>query len=67
MATEADVWRTAFIIAEQYGPGGAGFAAQMAHSFRIGGKMDAHKVWVSIMERVEALTAPEKPDGITVQ
>lgn len=67
MATESDVWRTAFIIAEQYGPEGVSFAAQMAHSFQIGGKLEAHKVWVSIMEKVEALTCPEKPDGVTLQ
>jgi hypothetical protein len=67
MATEADVWRTAFIIAEQYGAEGVGFAAQMAHSFQIGGKLEAHKVWVSIMEKVEELTAPETPERIKLQ
>jgi hypothetical protein len=43
------------------------FAAQMAHSFQIGGKMEAHKVWVSIMEKVEELTCPETPHGVSLQ
>ncbi|QRG05912.1 hypothetical protein EZH22_23280 [Xanthobacter dioxanivorans] len=56
MVSEEDVWRTAFIIAEQYGPEGVAFAARMAESFEIGGKMDEHRAWVAIMTRVESLT-----------
>lgn len=37
MATETDVWRTAWIIADEYGAEGVGFAAEMAKSFEIGG------------------------------
>lgn len=54
--TEADVWQSAWIIAEQYGAEGVNFAAQMAQSFEIGGKLDAQKVWLSIMQKVEVLT-----------
>ena len=57
MATETDVWRTAWIIADEYGADGVSFAAQMAKSFEIGGKAEDQKVWVSIMEKVEALTS----------
>lgn len=56
MPTESDVWQSAWIIAEQYGTEGVSFAAQMAQSFEIGGKVDAQKVWLSIMQKVEALT-----------
>lgn len=56
MVSEEDVWRTAFIIAEQYGAEGVAFAARMAESFELGGKMDDHKAWVAIMTRVESLT-----------
>lgn len=57
MPTELDVWQSAWIIAEEYGPEGVGFAAQMAHSFEIGGKLDEQKVWLSIMQKVETLTS----------
>jgi hypothetical protein len=57
MATETDLWQTAWIIAERYGAEGVGFAAEMAHSFRIGGKFDAHEAWRSITQKVETLTA----------
>jgi hypothetical protein len=67
MATETDAWQAAWIIAEQYGPEGVEFAAQMAHSFQIGGKMDSYKVWVSIMEKVETLTSPQLRDSGTAQ
>lgn len=60
MATETDVWQTAWIIAAEYGTEGVGFAARMAHSFEIGGKVDTQKVWMSIMEKVETLTSPEE-------
>ncbi|MFS8038133.1 hypothetical protein ACI7BZ_14450 [Xanthobacter sp. AM11] len=56
MVSEADVWRTAFIIAEQYGEEGVAFAARMAESFEIGGKVEEHRAWVSIMSKVETLT-----------
>lgn len=59
MVSEADVWRTAFIIAEQYGAEGVAFAARMAESFEIGGKMEEHRAWVSIMAKVETLTAED--------
>lgn len=61
MVSEEDFWRTAFIIAEQYGPEGVAFAARMAESFEIGGKMEEYRVWVSIMSKVETLTGP--PDA----
>lgn len=57
MVTETDVWQSAWIIAEQYGAEGVGFAAQMAQSFEMGGKLDAQKVWLSIMQKVEELTS----------
>lgn len=63
MATETEHWQAAWIIAEQYGDEGVDFAARMAHSFQIGGKMDAHKDWMSIMEKVGILTSGEHPDG----
>ncbi|MEP9353104.1 hypothetical protein ABLE93_05835 [Xanthobacter sp. KR7-65] len=59
MVTEEDVWRTAFIIAEQYGPEGVAFAQRMAESFEIGAKVEEHRVWVSIMSKVSALTQEE--------
>ena len=58
MATETDVWRTAWIIADEYGAEGVDFAARMALSFEIGGKTEDQKVWASIGEKVEALTSP---------
>jgi hypothetical protein len=67
MATETDTWQAAWIIAEQYGQEGVAFAAQMAHSFQIGGKMDSYKVWVSIMEKVETLTSPQLHDDAAAQ
>ncbi len=57
MASEADVWQSAWIIAEEYGPEGVDFAAQMAQSFEIGGKTDAQQVWLSIMQKVDILTS----------
>jgi hypothetical protein len=62
MATETDAWQAAWIIAEQYGREGVDWAARMAHSFQIGGKMDAYKDWMSIMEKVDTLTAPGAQD-----
>jgi hypothetical protein len=63
MATEADCWQTAWIIAEQYGAEGVGFAAEMARSFEIGGKIDADQAWRSIARKVETLTAPAGSNG----
>lgn len=60
MATQTDIWRAAWIIAEQYGEEGVGFAAQMAQSFELGGKVDAQKAWLSIMEKVETLTTDKQ-------
>jgi hypothetical protein len=57
MATETDAWQAAWIIAEQFGREGVDFAARMAHSFQIGGKMDSYKDWMSIMEKVDTLTS----------
>jgi hypothetical protein len=67
MATQTDVWRAAWIIAEQYGAEGVSFAAQMAHSFEIGGKIEAQREWLAIMEKVETLTSQEQSDGATAQ
>jgi len=63
MATETDLWQTAWIIAEQYGDDGVGFAAEMAHGFRIGGKIDAFQAWVSIARKVEMLTTEAGANG----
>lgn len=63
MVTEEDVWRTAFIIAEQYGPEGVAFAYRMAESFELGGKVEAHRTWVSIMTKVEELVQDEEDDA----
>jgi hypothetical protein len=60
MATQTDLWQAAWIIAEQYGVEGVGFAAQMAQSFEIGGKVEEQKVWLAIMEKVEILTVGER-------
>lgn len=57
MATETDLWQTAWIIAEQYGAEGVDFALGMANSFRSGGKTDAEKAWLSVAQKVETLTA----------
>jgi hypothetical protein len=57
MATETDAWQAAWIIAEQFGREGVDFAARMAHSFQIGGKMESYKDWMSIMEKVDELTS----------
>jgi hypothetical protein len=62
MTTETDVWQTAWIIVEQYGAEGVGFAEQMAQSFKFGGRVDAQRVWMSIMEKVEILTLQEASD-----
>ncbi|MFG1465662.1 hypothetical protein V5F77_22525 [Xanthobacter sp. DSM 24535] len=63
MVTETDLWQTAWIIAEQYGAEGVGFAAEMARSFKIGGKMDAHDTWISIAQKVQTLTAEPHASG----
>jgi hypothetical protein len=63
MATETDAWQAAWIIAEQYGREGVDFAARMAHSFQIGGKMDDYRDWMSIMEKVDTLTSQEGQGG----
>jgi hypothetical protein len=67
MATQTDVWQAAWIIAEQYGAEGVNFAARMAQSFEVGGKVDAHNVWLSIMEKVATLTSQEQSDGAAKQ
>ncbi len=59
MATETDTWQAAWIIAEQYGRDGVEWAARMAHSFQIGGKIDSYKDWMSIMEKVDTLTSQQ--------
>ncbi|MFG1403078.1 hypothetical protein [Xanthobacter sediminis] len=56
MVNEQDLWRTAWIIAEQYGAEGADFAATMAQSFEIGGKQEEQEVWLAIKHRVEEIT-----------
>lgn len=56
MASDEDMWQTAWIIAEQYGAEGVDFAASMAQSFEIGGKMEEQQVWLTIKHRVEELT-----------
>jgi hypothetical protein len=63
MATETDLWQTAWIVAEQYGAEGVGFAAEMALSFQIGGKTDAYQTWLSIARKVETLTAAAGSNG----
>jgi len=63
MATETDLWQTTWIIAEQYGAEGVGFAAEMARSFKAGGKIDAQEAWLSITQKVETLTAAARPNG----
>lgn len=67
IATQTDLWQAAWIIAEHYGAEGVGFAAQMAHSFKIGGKIEEQKVWLSIMEKVDVLTSQEKSDRARAQ
>ena len=56
MPDQKDLWRAAWIIAEQYGPEGVAFAAQMAQSFEIGGKDRELRAWRSIAEKVQELT-----------
>jgi hypothetical protein len=63
MATETALWQTAWIIAEQCGTEGVGFAAEMAQSFKIGGKIEAQEAWLSIAQKVETLTAAARPNG----
>jgi hypothetical protein len=63
MATETDAWQAAWIIAEQYGRDGVEWAARMAQSFQIGGKMESYKDWMSIMEKVATLTSQEAQDA----
>lgn len=63
MATETDAWQAAWIIAEQYGREGVEWAARMAHSFQIGGKLDSYKDWISIMEKVDTLTSQQGQSG----
>ncbi len=63
MATEIDLWQTAWIIAEQYGGEGVAFAAEMARSFDICGKIEAYDAWLSITQKVELLTATAARHG----
>ena len=67
MTTQADHWQAAWIIAEQYGAEGAAFATQMAHSFKIGHKTDAHQTWLSIAAKVDALTSRERSGPAATQ
>lgn len=67
MASDMDVWQTAWIIAEQYGAEGVDFAARMAQSFEIGGKTDDQQVWLAIMHKVAELTRDEGVDGDIVE
>ena len=53
MVTETDLWKTAWTIAEQYGAEGVGFAAEMAHSFKLGEKTSDQQVWLLVMQKVE--------------
>jgi len=55
VATETDVWRTAWIIANEYGAEGVDFAGQMAKSFEIGGKAQDQKIWLAIIEKLPVL------------
>jgi len=55
------------LIADRYGSESVSFAAQMAHSFETGGKTDAQKAWLSIMERIHTLTSLENSAGTTPQ
>lgn len=63
MANEQDMWRTAWIIAEQYGAEGVEFAASMAQSFEIGGKHEDQQTWLAIMQRVRELTQEAASTG----
>jgi hypothetical protein len=67
MTTETDAWQVAWILAEQYGAEGVHFAANMAHSFQIGGKIDEQKAWLSVMEKVDTLTSEESSSAATLQ
>ncbi|HMK88972.1 MAG TPA: hypothetical protein VK446_04975 [Methylocystis sp.] len=44
-----------------------GFADEMARSFEIGGKDLEPKIWRSIKDRVEALTAVQESGGALAQ
>lgn len=62
MTSETDEWQAAFIIAEQFGAEGVDFATQLAESFRIGGKAEEHRSWMSIVKKVDQLTADMEPE-----
>jgi hypothetical protein len=55
VTTEADLWQTAWIIAQQHGTNGPAFAAPMADSFKLGHKLAAYRAWLSIAAKVNAL------------
>lgn len=59
MPSDVELWRTAWVIAEQYGSEGVDFAAEMAQSFESGGKTFEQGVWLAIMYKVEEITAGE--------
>jgi len=42
---------------------GIRFAAEMARSFTIGGKIDPQEAWLSITQKVETLTAAARSNG----
>jgi len=65
--SQKKLWSAAWIIAEQYGAEGVGFADEMARSFEIGGKDLEPKIWRSIKDRVEALTAVQESGGALAQ
>ena len=56
MTTQEQLWQAAWIIAEQYGDEAVGFATQMAESFDAGGEQGQRDVWLSIKDKVSALT-----------
>jgi hypothetical protein len=59
MTMQEQLWQAAWIIAEQYGDEAVGFATQMAESFEAGGRQGERDLWLSIKDKVSALTAED--------
>jgi hypothetical protein len=56
LTTQEQLWRAAWIIAEQYGDEAVEFADQMVESFEIGGKLGQRDIWLSIKNKISVLT-----------
>ncbi len=61
-----DLWRAAQIMVKRYGDGAATEAAMRADEFLDQGNLDGKRLWMRIMQAVEALQRERPRDGEAV-